>query len=171
MRSRLFMNRSGLLKVEIGLRLAICWLHQQVSDLFHIDLEEWDSDSELSFIRVFLDIIKQVTDTARNNSTFKVYLLRPSLAVHMVHRCPRAKDCVGLARTCLSIGQHRTIESIQDVLNYGLGYLRVSIFLFWWGIQDAVEIEVAHVIVRASQGNRFVVLMVFIFKQSEFLTE
>ena len=148
--------------VEVCLRLPILSsrLHEQVCDLLHVDFEEGHCDAELSLVRVILDVVKQVIYATRHYSTLHMNLFCSSLTVHMIHRGSRTKYSVSLSTSSLSICHDHPIESIKNVFNYWLSDLLISIFLFRPSVQDAVKIEVSHVVVGSRQCYRFIILKV-----------
>ena len=131
--------------------------------MLHVNLKERDCDAELSLLRVFLDVVEDVVNASRYDTTLSVHWLRSFLRVEVLQRSSRAEDRVSLAATSLAISHDHTIESIQHVLDHGLRNLLVGrvLSIRLLDVEDAIEIEVSHVVVGPRQSYRLVVLFTY----------
>jgi len=115
---------------------------EQVRDLLHVNLEERDGDSELALDRVPLDVLEHVVHRPRHQPILELgRLVVPCLQLGLLGLA--SEDSVGLAAAGLAVGHDDAVESIQDILHDGLGYLFVAFLLGGVCPQDAVEEEVS----------------------------
>ena len=90
---------------------ALLLVEQEIRDLFHVNFEEANCYSKLSFIWIFFYVVENVVDTSRDytwlvaTALFRIVLLRRFTYL-------AAENCVGFSTTCLAICHYYTVVAI-----------------------------------------------------------
>lgn len=118
--------------------------------MLHVDLQERDRHSELTFVWVLLDVVEYVV----YRSGHQTILEHGACGFHALGFA--AEDGVGFAAAGLTVSHDDSVESIEHILNHGPSDLFVGFVLGTVGVENVVEIVVARVVVVPNQGDALV---------------
>ena len=127
-------------------------LVKQVCNLLHVNFQKRNGHSERALYRILFNVIENMIDTTRHQSTLKHRLAGALIkSLQITIRRFTSKYRMGLTRASLSIRHYYSIKSIKYILHNWLCNHLIRFRLRWITCQDLIEKEISLVVLLSYQ--------------------